>query len=486
MLTDRNGKPLGLLTGNQKRIFLQSEQIAPGDEAGDHRDRGPPLLHERRHRHPRHRARAVVRTSARSRPSRAARRSRCSSSRTRSPPQDERTLFNKLREAALAYQITRKWSKERILRNYLNTIYFGNGAYGIESAARTYFGSNHPGCGEDGNPHVRPGARARGGRADRRHGRVAERLRPAPQQARRPAKRRALVLQRMVEQGYLTPAQEARRRSTRSLPTRKDIRPPLEDTAYPYFTSWVKQQVVDKLGGGQEGARKAFEGGLTVQTTLDVRLQEAAAAGGRRVAAVQGRARAPRSSRSTTDSGEVLAMVGGDDYATRPFNLATQGQRQPGSSFKPFVLAAGAHRRRLARLDLGVAEDVALRHAQQEGQLHARTFEVNNYEDAYAGVRTLRTATTFSDNSVYAQLGIKVGTRKIAQLARRMGVRTPVSQQLRDDARRPQAGRHPARHGARVPDPRRARAARLQHDEPGRRRPARAAAARPGPGRHPR
>ena len=90
--------------------------------------------------------------------------------------QDERTLFNKLREAAIAYEITRKWSKERILRNYLNTIYFGNGAYGIESAARTYFGVNHPGCGEDGKPEVRPGARAGRGGADRRHGRVAERL----------------------------------------------------------------------------------------------------------------------------------------------------------------------------------------------------------------------------------------------------------------------------------------------------------------------
>ena len=66
--------------------------------------------------------------------------------------QDERTLFQKLREAAIAYEITRKWSKERILRNYLNTIYFGNGAYGIESAARTYFGAHHPGCGEDGEP----------------------------------------------------------------------------------------------------------------------------------------------------------------------------------------------------------------------------------------------------------------------------------------------------------------------------------------------
>ena len=60
--------------------------------------------------------------------------------------QDERTLFVKLREAALAYHLTRKWSKERILRNYLNSIYFGNGAYGIESAARTYFGTDHQGC----------------------------------------------------------------------------------------------------------------------------------------------------------------------------------------------------------------------------------------------------------------------------------------------------------------------------------------------------
>ena len=69
--------------------------------------------------------------------------------------QDHRTLFQKLREAALAYHLTRKWSKEQILRNYLNTIYFGNGAYGIESAARTYFGRNHPGCDDDARAALR-------------------------------------------------------------------------------------------------------------------------------------------------------------------------------------------------------------------------------------------------------------------------------------------------------------------------------------------
>jgi penicillin-binding protein 1A len=115
--------------------------------------------------------------------------------------------------------------------------------------------------------------------------------------------------------------------SPRCRPAR-DIRPPVEDTRYPYFTSWVKQQVVDKLGGGQEGARRAFDEGLTVQTTLDSRLQDAAED------AVDGwlpNRDGPRAALVAlkNDTGEVLAMVGGDDYAERPFNLATQGSASP-------------------------------------------------------------------------------------------------------------------------------------------------------------
>ena len=89
--------------------------------------------------------------------------------------ENKRTVFEKLREAALAYHLTRKWSKERILRNYLNAIYFGNGAYGIESAARTYFSYNHSDCGGRGQPHVRVGAAAPGGGAAGRDGRLAQR-----------------------------------------------------------------------------------------------------------------------------------------------------------------------------------------------------------------------------------------------------------------------------------------------------------------------
>jgi penicillin-binding protein 1A len=236
-------------------------------------------------------------------------------------------------------------------------------------------------------------------------------------------KRRALVLQRMVEQGYLTD-QQRQTALLESLPTSRDIQPPIEDTAYPYFTSWVKQQVVDKLGGGQEGARRAFEGGLTVRTTLDSRLQDAAQ---QAVDQWLPWKEGPRASLVAIDNsnGEVLAMVGGDDYATRPFNLATQGQRQPGSSFKPFVLAQA--------LTDGISPDstwnsqkIDICVTRKKGKC-IEYFDVNNYEDAYGGIRTLRTATTYSDNSVYAQLGVKVGTRKIARLARRVGIRTPVS-----------------------------------------------------------
>ena len=421
-LVDRNGEPLGLLTGNQKRIFLRSSQINPYmkqaiisiedrrfyTNAGiDLRGIGRALWSDVRAQQAVQGGSTITMQFV----------------KNALAAQDERTIFNKLREAALAYQITRKWSKERILRNYLNTIYFGNGAYGIEAAAQTYFGSNHPGCGEDGNPAC--AQLLAPAEAALIAGMVASPSGYDPIQNRKAAgERRALVLQRMREQSYISPAQEQEALET-SLPTRTDIRPPVEDTAYPYFTSWVKQQVVDKLGGGQEGARKAFEGGLTVQTTLDVRLQEAAE---QAVDAWLPYEDGPRASLVAIDNrtSEVLAMVGGDDYHTRPFNLATQGQRQPGSSFKPFVLAQA--------LGEGISPDstwnsqpVDICVTRSKSGRCKEYFDVNNYEDAYGGVRTLRTATTYSDNSVYAQLGVQTGTKKIAHLARRMGVRTPVS-----------------------------------------------------------
>src|SRR5439155_13808050 len=120
-------------------------------------------------------------------------------------------------------------------------------------------------------------------------------------------------------------------------------------------------------------------------------------------------------------SGEVRAMVGGRDYNAQAFNLATQGQRQPGSAFKPFILAEA--------LKDGISPGSVWPSRKRGFDVpnSPEKFVVNNYEGAYAGATTLARALATSDNSVFAAVGIKVGTRKIARLARRMGIRTPVS-----------------------------------------------------------
>src|SRR6185437_6586911 len=132
--------------------------------------------------------------------------------------------------------------------------------------------------------------------------------------------RRNLVLKRMFEQGRLSRLQYFNARQE-ALPA--DPEPPTVRTTAPYFTTWVRQQLVDRFG-----ARRAFEGGLTVRTTLDLDLQTAAEnAVNRYLASPDGPSVALVA--IDNDTGEVRAMVGGRDYAKRPFNLATQGQRQP-------------------------------------------------------------------------------------------------------------------------------------------------------------
>jgi penicillin-binding protein 1A len=419
VLLDADGRQIGLLTGNERKILLREEQIAPvmkhamiaiedrrffTNEGVDVRGIARALWQDIR-------AGAAVQGG-----------STITQQFVKNAlaAQDERTLLNKVKEAALAFHITRKWPKQRILRNYLNTIYFGNGAYGIEAAARTYFGRVHTGCEETLRP--RPcAAQLEPHEAALLAGMVASPSAYDP--LTRPARakrRRDLVLARMREAGYLTAGQLAVALAE-DVPTRDSIQPPSEDTEHPYFTSWVKQQVVDELGGGQTGAHLAFDGGLRIRTTLDSKLQKAAQG------AVDGWLGAgpggPRASLVAIENrtGEVKAMIGGDDYDARPFNLATQGRRQPGSAFKPFVLARA--------LEKGVSPDSVWSSRKQVFDVPGsiERFSVENYEDTYAGQTTLARATTFSDNSVYAQVGIQVGTRGIARLARKMGIRTPVS-----------------------------------------------------------
>jgi penicillin-binding protein 1A len=335
--------------------------------------------------------------------------------------QSHRTIFEKLREAALAYQLSHKWSKEKIITAYLNTIYFGNGAYGIEAAAETYFGHdvNHIGCGTPGKTlcvqQLQPWEAAL--LAGVIQSPTAYDPAQHPMAAR---ERRDLVLRQMLDQGYLTRSvyEES---AKQALPAPKEIQAPREQTIEGvdagYFTSWVQQQIIERYG-----APRAFDGGLKIKTTLDLGLQRA---GEQAISGYLANPTGPTASLVAIENstGEVRAMVGGRSYDASPFNLATQGERQPGSSFKAFDLAAA--------LEAGISPGSVWSSKQKEfivsGPNGKERFVVHNDEGAYSGSNTLTGATAFSDNSIYAEVGLKVGTSKIALLAHKMGISTPLS-----------------------------------------------------------
>jgi penicillin-binding protein 1A len=333
--------------------------------------------------------------------------------------QTKRTVFEKLREAAMAYHLTRKWSKERILTEYLNTVYFGNGAYGIEAAARTYFSAdpNHTGCGTPGNTmcaaQLTPAESALLAAIIASPSRFDPVAHPAAATGRR-----NMVLKKMLDQKRISePVYEDAIRE----PLYSAITPPHVDTlkGSEYFVSWVRQSLVDQVG-----PQRAFEGNLRVQTTLDADLQKAAQQAVNNYLSWPG---GPTASVVVIDnkSAEVRAMVGGRDYDKAPFNLATQGQRQPGSSIKPFILAE-ALRQGIGPGAVFPSRKRFFRVSKDSSEM----FVVNNFEDNYAGQSTVANALTFSDNSVFAALGIQVGTKKVARLAERMGIRTSVSSNL--------------------------------------------------------
>ncbi len=335
--------------------------------------------------------------------------------------QSHRTIFEKLREAALAYQLSHKWSKEKIITAYLNTIYFGNGAYGIESAAQTYFGQdvNHLGCGTPN--HQLCVEQLKPWEAALLAGIIQSPTEYDPTAHPLAAKnRRDVVLYQMLQQGDLSHAMYEES-VKQPLPSGSEIQAPQEQTIegadVGYFTSWVQQQVIERYG-----APRAFAGGLQVKTTLDLSLQRAAEQ------AVQNYlpfSEDPSAALVAIENstGEVRAMVGGRNYDESPFNLATQGERQPGSSFKAFDLAAA--------LEDGISPDSEWPSKEKIFYYHGphgvEKFVVHNDEGAYTGSNSLTGAIAYSDNSIFAEVGLKVGTTHIASLARRMGITTPLS-----------------------------------------------------------
>jgi len=343
--------------------------------------------------------------------------------------QNSRTIFEKFREAALATEIERHWDKDKILTEYLNTIYFGEGAYGIEAAARTYFGWNHPGCGEAG--HEMCAKDLTPPEAAMLAGIIASPSAFSPRINPQAAlDRRNLVLSDMLDQGDIDQAEYDQGIHTQ-LPAPSEIHHPRDDSLAPYYMSWLRQQVVDLYGPG-----RAFGGGLQIHSSLDLDMQNAAQS----IAQDTLSGVAPTAAAVVIDNatGQVKAMVGGSDYNTHPFNLATNGHRQPGSSFKPFTLATA--------LSQGISPSTSYPSNEKifkvPGSKH-EYFDVHNYSDEYYGSSSLEAATIHSDNSVYAELAlhrtlrctsgcsnspaVRGGTKRIAHTAHQMGLVTKFS-----------------------------------------------------------
>jgi penicillin-binding protein 1A len=307
---------------------------------------------------------------------------------------DQQSIARKVREAALAWQLQQRWPKRRILEAYLNTIYFGNGAYGVQQAALTYFGHGARDL-ELHEAALLAGIPASPSRFDPVTNPTAAR------------ERRRTVLRVMLAEGKITRAQYDRAEAA-PLPNGDEVRLPGTEGPAQYFVNYVKQQLID-----QYGSEAVFGGGLQVRTTIDLELQQLARdAISEWLTEVDG----PSAALVAIDprDGAVKAMVGGNNYRKSQFNLAVQAERQPGSAFKPFALAAA--------LRQGISPATRFASEPQEIDLGDRVWVVNNHEDVYFGSVDLEQATIESDNAAYAQLTQLVGAGAVADTARRLGV----------------------------------------------------------------
>ena len=320
------------------------------------------------------------------------------------PDLRDRSLIRKVKEASLASQLENRMSKQQILEAYLNRVYFGSGYYGVEAASRGYFGKH--------------AADLSVAQAATLAGIIREPERANPRTAaQRATQRRDTVLQQMVKLNMLSPEQAATADGT---PMR--VKPPQDNGEnYPWFMDALKRQLLadPRLGDTvAERNRQLYQGGLRIDTTLDPTMQQQA----EQAAANWRPASGPDVAIVSIDprTGAVRALVGGRDFNQRKYNLAVQAQRQAGSSFKPFVLAAA--------LNDGISPDSRWESSGFSGTVCGRPWSVSNYEGGGSGRITLREATARSVNGVYARVMAQLCPAKVVSMAERLGVSVMASQ----------------------------------------------------------
>jgi 1A family penicillin-binding protein len=333
----------------------------------------------------------------------------------------ERRLTRKLKEVQVALELERSYTKDQILEAYINQIYMGRAGYGFQSAARYYLGKNLA--------DVNPAEAAL----------LAAILNvPAvydpfvhPENALR---RRNLVLTKMAQQGYLTPA-EAAHWKEEPLPTQEES--PENESPAPYFEEWVRQILDSRFGD------EIYRNGLRVYTTLDVKMQRAAEAAMKKGwAAIEAAPDFDHPKYADFDTvksfpgqtpylqgafialdpttGQVKALIGGRNFDQSKFDRARQAHRQAGSSFKPFVYTAA------------IASGIPASHIIVDGpvvlpQVSGQDWRPANFENEFKGPMTLREGLYTSTNMIAIKLGWnEVGIQTVIQTARRMGIQTPI------------------------------------------------------------
>lgn len=302
----------------------------------------------------------------------------------------ERTFSRKIDEVILALGLEAKYSKNQILELYLNRVYFGAGAYGVEAAAQRYFGKS---------------ARVVSlGEAAMLAGLVKAPSRLAPTRNPKLARERAeLVLSAMVDGGFVTSAM-AKTARAHPVAIAKETAP----GSIGYVADWVMDSLNDYVG--------RFDSDVTVLTTIDPVLQSAAekaltdelAQKGDRYGVSQGALVA------MDTSGAVRALVGGRSYGESQFNRAVSAHRQPGSSFKPFVY--------LTALERGLTPDSV----RDDAPIAVKGWKPANYSHEYMGPVNLTTALANSLNTVSVRLTLEVGAPNVVKTARRLGIVSPL------------------------------------------------------------
>ena len=319
------------------------------------------------------------------------------------------SIGRKLREQTAARDMERRYTKAQILEAYLNTIHFGHGWYGIDAAARHYFGkpASRVTLTEAATLAAMPKGPA---------------LYDPVKYPDRVKQRRNLVLALMAQQSYITASEKLAAQGMALATTSQSV-----DASFSYMVNVARVQA-------ERGGVNVREGGYRVYTTIDAGLQRAAAAALREV--VNG-AESPRKRKKGAGpapapgslqgalvmlspyTGEVLALVGGKDFAASSFDRVIDGRRQPGSSFKPFVYGTALLQGIPANT---IEQDTALRIALPSGQVYSP----DNADGKFLGALTMREALVQSRNPVAVQLGMQVGIDSVAALAKRMGLEATI------------------------------------------------------------